>query len=69
MGDVDGDGSIDTLDSLKALKQFVGTEKLNGVYQKAADIDKDGVIDTLDSLKMLKNYVTGEKIELNIELN
>ncbi len=69
MGDVDGDGSIDTLDSLKALKQFVGTENLNGVYQKAADIDKDGVIDTLDSLKMLKNYVTGEKIDINTELN
>ena len=69
MGDVDGDGSIDTLDSLKALKQFVGTENLKGVYQKAADIDKDGVIDTLDSLKMLKNYVTGEKININTELN
>ena len=65
MGDVDGDGIIDTLDSLKALKQFVGTEKLSGVYKEAADINKDGTIDTLDSLKMLKNYATGEQININ----
>ncbi len=64
LGDIDGDGTIDTLDSLKALKQFVGTEKLNGVYKEAADINKDGVIDTLDSLKMLKNFATGEQINI-----
>lgn len=64
LGDVNGDGDVDTIDSLKALKQFAGTENLKNEYSEAADIDKDGVIDTLDSLKMLKKYATGENIEL-----
>ncbi len=68
LGDIDGDAVVDTLDSLKALKQFVGTEKLKGVNEKAADVDQDGVIDTLDSLKMLKKYVTGEQININLNL-
>lgn len=63
-GDINGDGDVDTIDSLKALKQFAGTENLKGEYLEAADIDKDGVIDTLDSLKILKKFAIDENIEL-----
>ena len=64
-GDLNGDTFVDTLDSLKVLKQYVGTENLTDEYLKAADTNNDGVVDTLDSLKVLKQYVGSENIVIS----
>lgn len=64
MGDIDGDGQIDTLDSVKALRQYIGSVNLKNEYLKAADVNKDGTVDTLDSLKILRQYIGTEEIKL-----
>ena len=65
MGDINGDASIDTLDSLKVLRNYVGSENLENQNLKAADINNDGTVDTLDSLKILRQYVGSENIEIS----
>ena len=65
MGDIDGDGVIDTLDSVKALRHYVGSSCLDGPYIKAADVNNDGEVDTLDSLKILRNYLGTEEINID----
>ena len=65
MGDINGDASIDTLDSLKVLRNYVGSENLENENLKAADINNDGTVDTLDSLKILRQYVGSENIEIS----
>ncbi len=57
LGDVNGDGSVDTSDALLALRIYVGTYSATDVQRKAADVSKDGVIDTTDALLMLRFYV------------
>lgn len=57
-GDLDGDGLIDAIDSLRILKYAVNTYKLEGVYAKAADVNQDGAVDAIDSLAILK-YTVG----------
>lgn len=57
LGDVNGDGSVDTSDALLALRIYVGTYSATDVQRKAADVSKDSVIDTTDALLMLRFYV------------
>ena len=57
LGDVNGDGSVDTSDALLALRIYVGTYSATDVQRNAADVSKDGVIDTTDALLMLRFYV------------
>lgn len=58
LGDVTGDGYIDSQDALWALKFFAGTlGKTPTAEEKlAADVNFDGYVDTRDSIKMLQLF-------------
>ena len=54
LGDVDGDGKINTTDALLVLQHVSETITLEGNEFVAADVDKDGVIKTTDALLILQ---------------
>ena len=56
-GDTNSDGKINALDLLRVQKHILGTNKLTGVYYKAADVSKDGNINALDLLKVQKHIL------------
>ena len=64
IGDVNGDGDVDARDSLRILKNSVGTYDLNAEYSEAGDLNGDGIIDSRDSLRVLKYSVNTYKIEI-----
>ena len=75
-GDVNGDGKIDSGDSLIILRASVKLEKLTDEQIKLADIDNDGRITANDSLAVLRasvklfdetNKNVGKEIELDVE--
>lgn len=55
-GDVDNNGSINSLDALLVLKHVAGIENsiLTGTYRAAADVNKDSSVNSLDALLILK---------------
>ena len=59
MGDVDGDGTIDTADAVMIIEHYIKgtTDKLN---KATADVDGDGKIDTADAVKVINKYVNKE---------
>ena len=57
LGDLSGDGAIDTTDALIILKQVVGLIELTPEQQKTADVDKNNTVDTNDALMILKKVV------------
>ena len=57
IGDVDGDGDVDTADARKVLRAAVGLETLTDEQKKAADADGDGAITAADARKILRNSV------------
>ena len=55
LGDVNGDGYIDSADAMLGLRSAVGLgEKLTEAQEKAADVNKDGLIDAGDAIKILR---------------
>lgn len=58
MGDVNGDGLIDTDDALEVLKYALGMDVVHGFIEEAAYVTDDDVIDTDDALEILK-YALG----------
>ena len=63
-GDIDGNGMIDSRDSLRILKYVVGEYNLDDkVYFYAADVSKDNSADSRDSLRILKYYVVEYEIK------
>lgn len=63
LGDVNGDGEVDTIDAARALKAAVGNYKVEGAYMNATDINGDGEINTIDAARLLKAAVGNYKIE------
>lgn len=57
LGDVNGDGSIDTWDDADILSHYVGLINLTGAKLLAADINLDGEVDTWDDADVLSHYV------------
>lgn len=57
MGDIDGDGDVDTADARIALRAAVGLENLSEAQKKAADMDGDGKITTNDARDILRKSV------------
>ena len=57
MGDVDGDGTITTVDSLLVLRNSVGIQSFDETQLTAADVDGDGLITSSDSLFILRYCV------------
>lgn len=64
IGDISGDGEIDSRDSLRILKYSVGAYEIKNSFIKAADINGDGKIDSRDSLRILKYSVGSYQINI-----
>ncbi len=56
-GDIDGNGSVDAGDALKALQHAVKLITLEGTDATAADVDGNGSIDAADALLVLQHTV------------
>ena len=54
LGDVNADGTINTLDSILILQHIAHKTTLTETQKLAADTSKDGTINTLDSIKILQ---------------
>lgn len=54
LGDINGDGYIDTGDTFKIKQIIMNVISVNGIYAVAADVNGDGYIDTGDSFKLKK---------------
>lgn len=64
-GDVNGDGKLNTGDSLMLSKQVLGSIKLTDRYiLKAADINKDGKINSGDTLILRKQILGTQNISI-----
>lgn len=57
LGDVDGDGSINSADALLVLQHSVGSKTLTAEQKKRADVTRDGNINSQDALKILQHSV------------
>ena len=55
IGDVNGDGTIDSADSLMAMQYSVGTTSLTDMQKVRADVNFDGSINSTDSM-MINQY-------------
>ncbi len=55
-GDINGDSSITAIDYVMIKNHIMGTQKLKGVYKKAADYSGDDTISAIDYVK-IKNYI------------
>lgn len=64
LGDVNGDGKVNTIDALNALKYDVGAIQLTSEQINALDVNKDGKANTVDALALLKYDVGLEKINI-----
>ena len=54
MGDVDGDGTVDTADSAKVLEAAAEAQALNEMQSLAADVNRDGAADSGDAAEILQ---------------
>lgn len=57
LGDVNEDGTIDSVDALKILQNWVGKIDLKSNQKLAADVNKDNAIDSVDALKILQLWI------------
>ena len=56
LGDLNGDGYVDTGDSLIAKQVVLGKRSIDGIYKTAMDVNKDSYVDTGDTL-VLKRVI------------
>ena len=54
LGDVDGNGAVDSADSAEVLKYAAEAQELDEVQNKAADVNQDGVADSTDAAVILE---------------
>ena len=54
MGDVDGDGTVDTADSAKVLEAAAEAQALDEMQSLAADVNGDGAADSSDAAEILQ---------------
>lgn len=54
LGDVDGNGAVDSADSAEVLKFAAEAQELDEVQSKAADVNGDGAADSTDAAVILQ---------------
>ena len=54
LGDVDGNGTVDSADSAEVLKYAAEVQELDEVQNRAADVNRDGVSDSSDAASILQ---------------
>ena len=54
LGDVDGNGAVDSADSAEVLKYVAEAQELDEVQNKAADVNRDGAADSTDAAAILE---------------
>lgn len=59
LGDLSGDGQINSADILKIRQHLLGTSPLTDAYQAAADINRDNQINSADLL-LIRQYLLGQ---------
>jgi hypothetical protein len=57
LGDLDGNGKIDTFDASLASRHFLGINTLTGPHFKAADLFGTGVVDTFNALMIVRHFL------------
>jgi hypothetical protein len=57
LGDVDGDGDVDSTDARIVLQASVGKVELSDEQKKAADFNGDGKVDSTDARLILQESV------------
>ena len=64
LGDVNGDGKINSADLLKMVNHLNGSSKLSSNYKISADINSDGKVNSADLLKIVNHLNGSAKINL-----
>ena len=59
LGDLSGDGKINSADILKIRLHLLNTNLLSGAYKEAADSNGDGKINSADLL-LIRQYLLGQ---------
>lgn len=62
IGDVNGDGTINSADLLRIRQHLIGTNVLSGISATAADVNKDGTINSADLLRVRQHLIGTNKI-------
>jgi hypothetical protein len=57
LGDVDGNGIVDTTDYMRIKSTFLGTFTLNEAENCAADVEANGIIDTTDYMRVKSHFL------------
>jgi hypothetical protein len=57
LGDVDGNGIVDTTDVVRVKAAFLGTFALSDAENKAADVDGNDIIDTTDYMRVKSHFI------------
>ena len=59
LGDVNGDGVVDTQDAIKVTQYYLKKNPA-GFREEASDVNGDGTVDTQDAIKIIKIYLKKE---------
>ncbi len=58
LGDIDGNGSVNSIDFALLRKHILGISEVSGVQAKAADVNSDGSINSID-FALMRQYILG----------